>query len=89
MGFVFMIVVGAVLGWLFTFVVCPESSHDLKVNLAAGIGGAVLAGFVLAPALSLGNLAGGTYTVDALLFSMAGSLAALLLANFLRQREVL
>ena len=89
MGFVFMIVAGAVLGWLFTFVVRPQSTHDLKVNLAAGIGGAVLAGLVLVPALSLGNLAAGTYTVDALLFSMAGSLAALLLANFLRQREVL
>lgn len=89
MGLVFMIVVGAILGWLVAFILRAESSYDLKINLAAGIGGALLAGLLLAPALSLGNLAAGTYTVDALLFSMAGSLATLLSTNMMRQREML
>lgn len=89
MGFVFLIVVGAILGWLAAFILRAESPQSLKVNVIAGIGGAMLAGLFLGPALSLGNLAAGTYTVDALLFSLAGSLTTLLVANILRRKELL
>ncbi|WP_338241836.1 GlsB/YeaQ/YmgE family stress response membrane protein [Aurantiacibacter hainanensis] len=89
MGLVFLIVVGAILGWLAAFILRAESPQSLKVNVIAGIGGALLAGLLVGPALSMGDLAAGTYTVDALLFSMAGSLATLLVANILRQKEVL
>ncbi len=89
MGIVFLIVVGAILGWLTAFALRAESSRSLKINIGAGIIGAMLAGLVISPAMHAGNLASGTYTVDALFISMAGSLAMLLVANFLRYQEVL
>ncbi len=89
MGYVFLIVVGAILGWLAAFILRAESSRHLKINIGSGVIGALLAGLVISPAISTGDLAGGTYTVDAMFISMAGSLATLFLANFLRYREVL
>ncbi|MWV26549.1 hypothetical protein GRF63_01405 [Erythrobacter sp. GH3-10] len=89
MGLVFLIVEGAILGWLAAFILRAESSRSLKINIASGLIGALLAGLVISPAMSAGNLASGTYTVDAMFISMAGSLAALCVANFLRYRKVL
>ena len=88
MGLVYMIVVGTVLGWLAAFILRRDSDRDLRVFLVAGIAGALFAGLLLSPALNIGNLASGTYTVGALLFSMAGSLAMLFVAGYLRRREV-
>ncbi len=89
MGYVFLIVVGAILGWLAAFILRAESSRSLKINIGAGIIGALLAGLFVSPALHAGDLSAGTYRVDAMFISMAGSLAALCVANFLRYREVL
>ena len=89
MGYIFLIVLGAILGWLAAFILRAESSRSLKINMGFGVIGAAMAGLVVSPAISTGDLAAGTYTVDALFISMAGSLAALLLANFLRYREIL
>ncbi len=89
MGYVFLLVLGAVLGWLTTFILRAESTRNLKINVGAGVIGALLAGLAISPALSAGNLASGTYTVDAMFISLAGSLAMLLFANVLRSQEVL
>ena len=89
MGYVFLLATGAILGWLAAFILRAESPRNLKINLGAGVIGALLAGLVISPAVSAGNLASGTYTVGAMCISMAGSLMMLLFANVLRYQEVL
>lgn len=89
MGYVFMIVAGAILGWLVAFVLRTECKRDLALNMGAGVLGALLTGLLIGPAVSQGNLAAGTYTVEAILISMGGALAAVFAANILHQREVL
>jgi len=88
-GYIFMIVVGAVFGWLAAFVLRAQSDQDLRRYVGAGVVGAMLTGLVLAPLFTQGNLAAGTYTVDALLMTMAGALAALFAAHMLHQRELI
>ncbi|MFB0612128.1 GlsB/YeaQ/YmgE family stress response membrane protein [Aurantiacibacter poecillastricola] len=89
MGYIFMIVVGAILGWLTAFVLRAENSRGLKINISAGIVGSLLTGLVIEPALVGGDLAGGSYTIGAMLAAMFGAAAFILLANMIRRQEVL
>ncbi|MGB3795375.1 MAG: hypothetical protein WA957_03625, partial [Alteraurantiacibacter sp.] len=75
MGYIYLIVVGAVLGWLAAFILRAESSRALTINMVAGVIGALLTGLIICPAICDGDLAAGTYTVDALFVSIAGSIA--------------
>lgn len=79
MGYVFMIVAGAILGSLVALMLRTECRRGVALSVGAGVIGALLVG----PAVSQGNLATGTYTVEALLISMGGALAAVFTANIL------
>ena len=89
MGYVFMIVSGTILGWQTAFVLRADSVRARWRFMAAGVVGAVLSGLILTPALTHGNLVSGTYTVDALLMTMAGALAALMMYNYLNRRDTI
>jgi uncharacterized membrane protein YeaQ/YmgE (transglycosylase-associated protein family) len=79
MGLVFLIVLGALLGWLAAIVMRAEQGRGILLNVAAGIGGALL-GF--------GSLLEGRHSVDGLLTALAGSIVVLFAVNLLRDREV-
>lgn len=89
MGLVFMIVAGAILGWIATFVQQAASFRGLRANLGAGIAGALLAGLLIGPRVGAGNLLSGQYSVDALLVTALGSLLLLASVNLLRKQELL
>lgn len=84
MGLVFMIVAGAILGWLTAFV-RGLKAFGLKINIAAGIAGALVAGLVVSPFIVRGDLMKGYYSVEALLISLLGSVLLLLAVNLLRR----
>lgn len=88
MGVVFLVVVGAVLGWLATIIMRTENARGITFNVLAGIGGALIAGLVVSPLLGRGGLLEGTYNPDGLLISLLGSAFVLLLVNLLRGREL-
>ncbi len=82
-----MIVSGTILGWQTAFMVHADSVRAQWRFMAVGVVGAVLSGLLLTPELTHGNLVSGTYTVDALLMTMAGALAALVMYNYLYRRD--
>ncbi|WAT16994.1 hypothetical protein OZN62_08570 [Aurantiacibacter sp. MUD11] len=88
MGYLFMIVVGATFGWLAALMRKALTLRGLALNLGGGVAGALVAGLFVGPAIADGNLARGTYSVEAVLISMIGSLALLLVANLLRNSEM-
>lgn len=88
MGLVFLVVFGALLGWLAAIVMRAEDSRGLSLNVALGITGALVAGLGVHPLLGGSSLLEGRYSVDGLLTAFFGSLAVLLAANLLRNREV-
>lgn len=89
MGYIFMIVVGAILGWQAAFMLRAEDAQGLVRNMGASVLGALLAGLLFAPRITQGNLAAGTYTPGALLITMAGALAALVAAYVLHRRALI
>lgn len=88
MGLIFLIMLGAVLGWLATIILRIVGRESLKVNVVAGIGGALIAGLVINPLLGEGNLLSGGYSAEALLISFAGSVLALISVNLLHCSEI-
>ncbi len=89
MGYVFMIVAGAVEGWLAAFVLrADRTSRGLRLNIVAGVTGALLAGLVVAPMIGAGDLAGSNYSVSALIFSMLGAVALPAALNLLHLRDL-
>ena len=87
MGLVFLVVLGGILGWLAAIINRAENARGMLLNIAAGIGGALLTGLVLAPLLGVGSILDGAYSVDGLLTALAGSLVVLVAVNLLRDRE--
>jgi uncharacterized membrane protein YeaQ/YmgE (transglycosylase-associated protein family) len=82
MGLLFMIVVGAILGWLAAIVLKIEASRGILLNMAAGVAGALLAGLIVGPLLLGGtSLLAGYYHVGSLAFSLAGSLVVIAAFN--------
>lgn len=89
MGLVFLLLFGAILGWLAAIVMRAEDRRSVTINMLLGIGGALFAGLVVHPWMNNGgSLLAGRYSVAALLTAVVGSLAVLLVANLLRRREL-
>ena len=86
MGLVFLVVAGAVLGWLTAIVLRADCRRDLQLNLAVGIAGAMIGGVLAGPLTGSGHLLAGNYNVPVLVLSLLGSIALLCAANLLRSR---
>jgi uncharacterized membrane protein YeaQ/YmgE (transglycosylase-associated protein family) len=89
MGLVFLLVFGAILGWLAAIVMRADDRRGVTINMLLGIGGALFAGLVVHPWMNGGSLLAGRYGVDGLLTAVVGSLAVLLVANVLRSNREL
>lgn len=87
MGFLFMFVVGAILGWLAAIVLMIEAPRGILLNIAAGISGALLTGLFVAPLLGGASLLGGNYSVGSLLISLAGAVAVIAAFNVYYSRR--
>lgn len=81
MGLLLLIVIGAVSGWLATIILRIEDTRGILVNVGVGVVAALVAGVVAGSGVLLGAI-GGT----ALLWSLASTVLALTVFNFVRRR---
>ena len=82
MGLLFMIVVGAILGWLAAIVLRIESPRGILLNMAAGVGGALLTGMFIGPLLlGSASLLAGYYRIGSLLLSLVDSIVVIAAVN--------
>ena len=89
MGLIFLVVAGAITGWLAAIMNSDEDRQGLAMNMVAGIGGAFIGGLVLAPLFGSGHLLSGNYSVIAMLAGLLVSVLAVISVNLLaRRREV-
>lgn len=86
MGLTFMVVVGAVLGWLTAIVLQIESARGVLMNIIWGVSGALLAGLLVGPLL-LGSTSpwAGDYRVGAVLLPLIGATVLVATLNLLRR----
>jgi uncharacterized membrane protein YeaQ/YmgE (transglycosylase-associated protein family) len=83
MGFIFLIVVGALLGWLGSIMLRREDRAAILTLVGAGIVGAFVAAAVLGNAALLSAVG----PID-LLWAVIGAVAAIIVADLARQRAV-
>jgi uncharacterized membrane protein YeaQ/YmgE (transglycosylase-associated protein family) len=89
MGLLFMIVVGAILGWLAAIVLRIEAPRGILLNISAGVAGALLMGLFIGPLLLGGaSLLGGYYRVGSLLLSLVGSIILIAALNTFWPRQL-
>lgn len=88
MGFLFMIVVGAILGWLTSIVLRIDAPRGILLNVAAGVAGALLMGLFIAPLFGSASLLGDNYSVWTLLLSLAGAVIAVVALNLLGRERI-
>ncbi len=88
MGLIFMIMLGAVLGWVATIILRGANVRELAINMVVGIGGGLIAGLLVCPLIGKDNLLSSGHSVEALLVSLAGSLILLVSVNVLRRGEM-
>lgn len=81
MGFIILTVIGAVLGWLATILLRIEDERSILANIAAGVLGSLVGGFVAGNGLVFGAVSG-----TALLWATAAAIVVVALLNFVRSR---
>jgi uncharacterized membrane protein YeaQ/YmgE (transglycosylase-associated protein family) len=82
---VILIVVGGILGWLASILMRIHAQQGLALNVAVGIVGAFLAGFLLNPLFGGGNILAGGYSAGSVLVSFLGAIGLLAIVNYLRR----
>lgn len=87
MGVLFVVVVGAVLGWLTAIILQIESARGVLMNIAGGIGGALFADLLIGPLLGSASLWNGEYHVGSLLLPLAGAAALVAALNLLHRSQ--
>lgn len=88
MGWVFIIIVGGILGWLASKVMKTDAQQGILLNIVVGIVGAALAGFLLSPLLGIPTINSANFSIASLLISFLGALILLAIVNFFRRGRV-
>ena len=85
MGWILIIIVGGILGWLASKVMRTDAQQGIFLNIVVGIVGAALAGFLLSPLLGVPTINSANFSIGALLISFLGALILLAIVNFFRR----
>jgi len=88
MGWILVIIVGGVLGWLASKVMRTDAQQGIILNIVVGIVGAALAGFLLSPLLGIPTINSVNFSISSLLISFLGALILLAIVNLIRRGRV-
>lgn len=88
MGFIIVLIVGGILGWLASIVMRTDAQQGIFLNVVVGIVGALLAGFILTPMLGGAPITSGAFDIRSLLVSFLGAIVLLAIVNLVRRGSV-
>lgn len=88
MNLIIWLIVGGILGWLASLVMGTDRQQGLILNILVGIGGALIAGFVLTPLLGVGTINQNDFSLAGLIVSFVGALILLAVVNLFRRGSV-
>ena len=86
MNIVACVIAGGILGWWASIALGIEAQQGIVGNIAVGILGAFLGGFVIAPLLGIEIVAAANFSVTELAASFVGAVLSLTAVNALRRR---
>ena len=85
---ILILIVGGLIGWIASIVMRTNAQQGILLNVAVGIVGALLAGFLLAPLFGTGTITQGNFSLPALLVSLLGAVVLLAIVNLFRRGAV-
>jgi uncharacterized membrane protein YeaQ/YmgE (transglycosylase-associated protein family) len=88
MGWILVIIVGGILGWLASKVMRTDAQQGIFLNIVVGIVGAALAGFLISPLLGIPTINAVSFSISSLLISFLGALILLAIVNLIRRGRV-
>ncbi|HEU5297549.1 MAG TPA: GlsB/YeaQ/YmgE family stress response membrane protein [Burkholderiaceae bacterium] len=88
MNLIIWLVVGGLIGWLASVVMNTDDQQGLILNVAVGIVGAMLGGWVMAPLVGAGTINQNDFSMAALIVSFAGAAILLAFVNLVRRGKV-
>jgi uncharacterized membrane protein YeaQ/YmgE (transglycosylase-associated protein family) len=88
MGWLFIIIVGGVLGWLASIVMRTDAQQGVLLNVVVGIVGAILGGYFLSPLIGGASITTGAFNPMSLLTSFLGAVILLGIINLVRRGRV-
>jgi uncharacterized membrane protein YeaQ/YmgE (transglycosylase-associated protein family) len=88
MGWILIIVVGGILGWLASIVMRTDAQQGILLNIVVGIIGAIIGGLLLSPLIGGAPITQGTFDIKSLLVSFLGAVILLAIVNLFRRGRV-
>jgi len=88
MGFIILLIVGGVIGWLASLIMRTDAQQGILLNIVVGIVGSLLAGILLSPLLGVAPITSGAISIPTLLISLLGAVVLLAIVNLIRRGSV-
>ena len=88
MGFIILLIVGGVIGWLASLIMRTDAQQGILLNVVVGIVGSLLAGILLSPLLGVAPITSGAISIPTLLVSLLGAVVLLAIVNLIRRGSV-
>ena len=85
MNFVIWIVVGGLIGWAASVIMKTDAQQGLTLNVAVGIVGALVGGWLLVPLFGTGTINQSDFSLSSLVVSLLGAVILLAVVNMLRK----
>ena len=86
MGFIILLVVGGVIGWIASTIMRDDSG--ILLNIVIGIVGAMVAGFIVTPLIGGAPITSGVISLPSILVSLLGAIVLLAVINLFRRGAV-
>ncbi len=88
MGIIILLVVGGIVGWLASMIMRTDAQQGIFLNIAVGIVGALLAGFIVTPLIGGAPITSGVISIQSFLVSLVGAVILLAIINMFRRGAV-
>jgi uncharacterized membrane protein YeaQ/YmgE (transglycosylase-associated protein family) len=88
MNFIIWLAIGGLIGWLASVVMRTDDRQGALLNVAVGIAGAILGGWILSPLVGVSTINQSNFSLGGLLVSLAGAVILLAIVNLVRRGAV-
>ena len=85
MGFIVLLVVGGLIGWVASMIMRTDGQQGIFLNIVVGIVGAMLAGFLITPLIGDAPITSGVISIQSVVVSLLGAVVLLAIINFFRR----
>lgn len=83
-NFILQIIVGALIGWMASIIMRMNHRRDLIMNGIEGVVGALVGGYFLSHLFKVDTVNQGSFSIPALLISLAGAVIVLVISRLFR-----